>query len=264
MLYDSIPVLMYHHISTADRELNVYPDIFEDQLKVLSRKGWKTLSGKEFLFFLENRKERPKKCVLMTFDDGFADNYVYAYPILQKYNMKAMLFVSTNFIEDADIKRDSFVPLSHNPAWELAFTERRSEVMCTWKELEEMDKSGFFDIQSHGLSHNTPDYMQRGEYKELADDLSGGKAVLENRLSKEVLHFAWPKGHYDNEGIKIAEELGYKALYTTERGANTTNNLSMINRLPIKCKKGKWLNGKLPIYSSTLLSKLYLAVRTGI
>ncbi len=264
MLCNSIPVLMYHHVSLADRELNVYPEIFEDQLRVLSTKGWKTLSGEEFLYFVHTRKEKPKKCVLLTFDDGFADNYVNAYPILKKFNMKAMMFVAVDFIEDSDVKRGSFVSLSHNDAWELALTKQRSEVMCTWKELEEIEDSGVFDIQSHGLSHRTPEYVKKKKYKELKEDLFHAKAILEQRMSKKILHLAWPAGHYDETGIKIANELGYEALYTTDRGANTIKDLNMIKRLPVKCKNGKWLSGKLPIYSSVLFSKIYLSLRTGI
>ncbi len=264
MLHNSIPVVMYHHVSPADRELNVYPEIFEDQLRTLSSRGWKTLSGEEFLYHMDNGKEMPKKCVLLTFDDGFADNYVYAYPLLKKHGMKAMLFIATDFIEDGDIKRDSFIPLSHNDAWDLAYSERRAEALCTWNEVKEMDASGVIDIQSHGISHNTPDYMTEKKYGMLKEDLAGGKETLEKRLSKKILHFAWPRGHYDQEGIKIARDLGYRALYTTDRGTNTPANLHMINRLPVKCKNGKWLCGKLPIYSSTFLSKLYLGVRTGI
>ncbi len=263
MLYDSIPVVMYHHVSTVGSELNVHPQVFEEQLRALSVKGWKTLSGDEFLFFIEHRKERPKKCVLLTFDDGFADNYVYAYPLLKKFHMKAVLFAAVDFVEDRDIKRDSFVPLPHNDAWKLALTERRSEVMCTWKELREMDGSRVFDVQSHGMSHRTPEYMKRRKYEELKRDLSGGKSALEERLSKKIVHLAWPQGHYDGEGIEIAYEVGYKALYTTERGANTVDNLSMIKRLPVKGRNAKWLLGKLPIYSSVLLTRIYLALRTG-
>lgn len=264
MLYNSIPVVMYHHISETDRELNVYPGLFDDHLRLLSRKGWKTLDGEEFLYFIENRNERPKKCVLLTFDDGFADNYVFAYPLLRKHGMKAMIFVATGFVDDRQIKRDGFVSLSHNDAWELAFTERRSEVICTWDELREMQREGVFDVQAHGASHKTPDFMMHGDYEALRSDLMTGKAVLEEKLGKEIRHLAWPRGHFDERGIQIAQETGFKALYTTERGPNTRENLHMINRLPVKCRSGKWLLGKLPIYSSRLASKLYLAVRTGI
>ena len=127
MLYNSIPVVMYHHIAPTDRELNVYPELFEDHLRVLSRKGWKTLSGSEFLHFMQHPEEKHEKCVLLTFDDGFADNYVYMYPLLKKFKMKGMVFAATNFIEDAHVRRDGFVPRSHNEAWRMAFTERRSE-----------------------------------------------------------------------------------------------------------------------------------------
>ncbi|UCD34334.1 MAG: polysaccharide deacetylase family protein [Nitrospiraceae bacterium] len=263
MLHNSIPVVMYHHVSEADRELNIFPDLFEDQLRSLSARGWKTLSGDEFLAFLRDGKERPKKCVLLTFDDGFADNYVFAYPLLKKYGMKAMLFVAADFIEDADVKRDSFVSLTHNAAWDLAFTQRRAEVMCTWKELREMNEDGSFDIQSHGLSHRTPAFMKQENYEALRGDLVGGKAELEKRLSKKIYHLAWPKGHFDRESIAIAGEAGYQALYTTERGANTAKNLTAVRRLPVKCRGGDWLMGKLPIYSSVLLTSVYLRLRTG-
>lgn len=264
MLHDSIPVVMYHHVSKADRELNVSPDLFEDQLRELVQRGWKTLSGDEFLHFMEHKEEKPKKCVLLTFDDGFADNYVFAYPVLKKLGLKAMMFVATDFIADEDINRDSFVSLSHNDAWKLAYSERRSEVMCTWRELEEMESSVVFDIQSHGMSHLTPDMMEQKKYKTLREDLTGGKAILETRLGKKILHLAWPRGHYDEEGIRVAGETGYKALYTTDRGANALKNLNMINRLPVKYKNGKWLTAKLYIYSSVFLSKFYLSLRTGI
>lgn len=264
MLHNSIPVVMYHHVSKADRELNVYPELFEDQMKELSRRGWKTLSGDEFLYLIENEEEKPKKCVLLTFDDGFADNYVFAYPLLKKFGMKAMMFVATDFIADDHVKRDPFISLTHNVAWELAYSDRRSEVMCTWQEIEEMESSGVFDIQCHGTTHDTPALMSEKKYKAVKEDLIGGKAILETRLSKKAYHFAWPRGHYDPEGIKIAVDVGFRALYTTDRGANTKDNLCAINRLPVKCKEGKWLSGKLPIYSSVFLSKFYLSLRTGI
>jgi peptidoglycan/xylan/chitin deacetylase (PgdA/CDA1 family) len=255
---------MYHHVSKTDRELNVYPELFEDQMKELSKRGWKTLSGDEFLHFIENEEEKPKKCVLLTFDDGFADNYVFAYPLLKKFGMKAMMFVATDFIADDEVKRDSFVSLTHNEAWELAYSDRRSEVMCTWQELEEMESSGVFDIQCHGTAHETPELMRERKYKAVEEDIMGGKTILEKRLSKKACHFAWPRGHYDAEGVRIAVDAGFRALYTTDRGANTKDTLLAVNRLPVKCKDGKWFTGKLPIYSSVFLSKLYLSLRTGI
>jgi peptidoglycan/xylan/chitin deacetylase (PgdA/CDA1 family) len=263
MLYNSIPVVMYHHIAPTDRELNVYPDLFEDHLRLLSRKGWKTLSGSEFLHFIHNPEEKPEKCVLLTFDDGFADNYVYMYPLLKKFNMKAMIFIATDFIEDVDVERDKFVPLSHNDAWSLSFTKRRSEVMCTWNEIMEMEESGLVDIQSHGATHMVWEYIEKGKYAEVREDLAVSRKALEERLSKKILHLAWPKGGYNEKVIGIARELGYEALYTTERGCNTEKDLKALNRLPVKSRNGKWLMKNLWVYSSVFLTRFYLAIRTG-
>ncbi len=210
MFNKSIPIVMYHHVSPPGKELNVQPKIFQDHLSILCSEGWKTLSGEEFLYFLQNN-EIPKKCVLLTFDDGF--------------------------------------------------TERRSEVMCTWQELKEMEGSGIFDIQSHGHSHNTPQYLKEKKYAELKEDLFASKKILEKRLSKHILHFCWPRGKYNQTGVDIAAEAGFRAIYTTERGANTKEDLKALKRLPVK-KNGKWLVNRLNIYSSVLFSKFYLGVRT--
>ena len=263
MLGRSIPVVMYHHILPMGGGLAVRPEIFADHLAALRSNGWNTLSGKEFLHLLQSGNI-PGKTVLLTFDDGFADNYVYAYPILKQYGMKAVLFVASSFIENADMNRESFVPLPHSEVWKLAFSERRSEVMCTWNELREMEESGVFDIQSHGHSHNIPQFINEKKYSDIKDDLSAGKKMLEEMLSKNVLHLAWPKGKYDDKTIEIASELGFKALYTTTRGHNIKNNLKMLNRLPAKNKKGGWLINKMRIYSSIPFSKLYLALRISI
>lgn len=257
---NSIPVVMYHHVSVEGRELNLLPSLFEDHLRYIRREGWKTLSGDEFLHFIQE-EEVPQKCVVLTFDDGFADNYVYAYPLLKRYGMKAILFVATSFIDDIEAKREHFIPLQHKEAWGLAFTERRSEAMCTWKELREMHEAGVFDIQSHSHSHGTPQLIKEKRYSDLMDDLLISKRIIEERLSKDVLHLCWPKGCYDLEGVRIAIELGFKAIYTTERGSNISGNIKEIRRLPVKMKNGDWLIKRLNIFSSTFLSRLYLSLR---
>lgn len=262
MFRDSIPVVMYHHVSPAGRELNVTPEVFEDQLAALRRKGWRTLSGDEFMQALSGDRP-PGKSVLLTFDDGFADNYVYAYPLLKKYGMKAMIFVATALLGESAMDRRGFVPLPHRESWTLLDTERRPEVMCTWQEVQEMDASGVIDIQSHGATHRIPAFRKEGKYDAIREDLTVSRAELERRLSKKVLHLCWPKGSYDAETIALAKQAGYQVLYTVQRGANTGPDLDRINRLPVKCRGGDWLAGRLTVYASGLLTRFYLAVRKG-
>ncbi|GAB5046706.1 polysaccharide deacetylase family protein [Thermodesulfovibrio sp. TK110] len=250
---------MYHHVMPFNSTLNVTPDVFEEQLIGLKTKGWKTLDGKEFLYLMEHSEEPRKKCLLITFDDGFIDNYIYAYPLLKKYKMKALLFVATDFITDLDIKRDNLA-FTHKEMWKLAFSEKKHEVMCTWNELREMQYEGVFDIQSHGHTHKIPNFIEMADYEALKDDLNLGKELLIKNLGKEPLHLAWPKGVYDSKAEEIAKKLGFKALYTTQRGANIDDPFH-IKRLAIKNKGKSWLNKKLIIYSSSLLSKIYYRIR---
>lgn len=257
---DSIPVLMYHHVMPSSIELNVLPEIFEEQLSGLKNKGWKTLDGEEFLYLMSHPEKSRKKCVLLTFDDGFVDNYIYAYPILKKYKMKAILFVATDFIMDLTIKRDNLKILSHKEMWNIAQTEIKYEVMCTWKELREMQENKVFDIQSHGHSHNLPEFIKKNDYKMLKNDLKLSKDLLKKYLNKESLHLAWPKGVYNEKAIEIAKEEGFKALYTTKRGINT-EDLFNVKRIAMKCKGSSWLKTKLRIYSSSPFSKIYSKIK---
>lgn len=250
---------MYHHVMPCKSSLSVTPEDFESQLIGLKTNGWKTLDADEFLYLMKNPKESRKKCVLLTFDDGFVDNFVYAYPILKRHKMKAILFVATEFITDLEIKRDKFEPMPHNKMWELAHTERKHEVMCTWNELKQMQNEGVFDIQSHGHSHKIPIFCHSSLHL-VEEDLRIGKKLIEKNLNKEVLHLAWPKGVYTEETIEIAKALGFKVLYTTQRGANIDDTFR-VKRIAIKCKGKGWLHKKLIIYSSSLLSRIYSKIR---
>jgi len=178
---------MYHHVMPVTSSLNITPELFEEQLSGLKTNGWKTLDSKEFLYFLQNPKESRKKCVLLTFDDGFVDNYLYAYPILKKYKMKALLFIATDFITDLDIKRENFIAMPHKQMWKIAFSERNYEVMCTWNELKEMESEGVFDIQSHGHTHKIPDFIEKANYAAVENDLFLGQEFLMKYLNKQPL-----------------------------------------------------------------------------
>lgn len=260
MIFNSIPVIMYHHVMPEIKELNVTPEVFEEQISLLKRKGWKSLDGKEFLYLMQNPKESKRKCILLTFDDGFLDNYIYAYPILKKYRMKAILFVATDFITDSYIKRDDFKPMEHKEIWRLAYTDRKYEVMCTWNELREMQYSDVFDIESHGHSHRIPEFVKNSDYGKVENDLKLGIDLVIRYLNKKPLHLAWPKGVYNEKAVEIAKELGFRALYTTKRGANT-EDLLHIKRMAIKCKGSHWFKTRLRIYSSSLLSKIYSKIK---
>src|SRR3990170_5784941 len=101
-----IPVFMYHHVNpNKDDMVTVVPDIFEAQMKFLAETGCRTLSADELVKSISGNMETAKKAVAITFDDGYLDNYQYAFPILKRYNIKAIIF----FFQAEDGIRDDLV-----------------------------------------------------------------------------------------------------------------------------------------------------------
>lgn len=105
-----VAVLCYHNIATKE-EKSKFPDEqtwtidvenFEEQLKYLQKHNYKTITTKEFIAWKNKKIELPYKSVLITFDDGFLSNYQYAFPLLKKYNMNAVVFLVGEYIEKGD------------------------------------------------------------------------------------------------------------------------------------------------------------------
>lgn len=164
------PALLYHHTNWIDKDptLNVTPDVFERQMQLLVRNGYRTVFLDDLLKMAE-KGESSKNVVAVTFDDGYLDNWVYAYPILKKYGLKATIFITTGNVKDSDEVRPSA-----EDAWSRKISEKdlppidthfnvnfdctpgQPNVRCgfmSWGELRSMQASGLIDIQSHSHTH---------------------------------------------------------------------------------------------------------------
>ena len=96
-----LPVLMYHHISPKPGLVTCSPENFRAQMEWLAKNGWKTLSTATFATALASG-QLPKKSVLITFDDGYLDNWIYAHPVLQEFGLQATIFLITGWIGDGE------------------------------------------------------------------------------------------------------------------------------------------------------------------
>ena len=151
-IFTCIPAMMYHHVNHEPEDsISITPQNFEMQIKYLAEEGYKSLHLPEFFDYLKDWNI-PEKLVLITFDDGYADNFIHAYPILKKYNMKATIFPITAFIKDKIGKRGDLLP-------NFELLRRTSSVkgglddFLTWEEMKEMRSSGSIDIQAHCHTH---------------------------------------------------------------------------------------------------------------
>ena len=104
----SVSVLMYHHVLKKGGFIASSVEDFASQMRFLAEAGYKTLSAAEFTLYKKGELAVPKKSVLITFDDGWKDNYVYAYPILREFGLRASIFLVTQWIERASMRRGEF------------------------------------------------------------------------------------------------------------------------------------------------------------
>ncbi|MEI6515154.1 MAG: polysaccharide deacetylase family protein [bacterium] len=148
-----IPVLNYHSVS-ADPEwlqigdrVSLTPSAFERQLAYLARQGYQSLFVSEVHALLAgcHNPESQVKHVALTFDDGYADNWIAAFPLLRKYGIKATMFVSTGFITGADGCRPTIGDVAPDALDWSGY--------LTWPELRAMQASGLVEVQSHGGTH---------------------------------------------------------------------------------------------------------------
>lgn len=249
---ESVPVLMYHHVLPEGGFITTPVEIFRKQMEMLVEEGYRTLSLEEFYRFKKGELS-VKKGVVITFDDGWRDNYYYAYPILKELNLRAIIFVVTEWVEKASQTYLPFRPLSHNLAKER-IKEKPAEVVLNWKELEQM--GDLMDIQSHTHSHRDFYFGKKYSWEE---EFALSRQILKKRgFNPSAL--CWPRGNYSPELVEMGKNY-FNSFWTTRRGINLPNsNLTEIRRIGIK-NRVKWLSKRLKIYRHPLLGGFYSFIK---
>lgn len=267
----AIPVLMYHHVSPSPGLVTVTPENFDSQMAGIAQKGYRTLAADEFLDIVEGRGAMPARSVFITFDDGYLDNYVYAWPILRRYNLRATIFAITGRIGDGVARAcagSSAVPppTPDHRSCGAAIAENRADgVMLRWSEIEKMEQSGTVEIHSHTHTHQRWDQLfpvAAARVAAVAEDIGRSRQELEKRLGKRSLHLCWPWGYFEPDYLDAATQAGFSALYTVERGvAVAGQDPRRIPRVTTKNRPGAWLNSRLAIYRHSWLARFYIRLR---
>ena len=178
-----VPILVYHSFGPAlakkensdQLHFRVTAEKFEAQMKYLSDNGYHPVSLSNYVNSLINKTKLPDKAIVLSFDDGWKTQYTYAVPILEKYNFPATFFIITNY------------PDKNYPAY------------MTWSNLKDLVAHNF-DIESHTKTHAM---LTKASPQKLADELSGSKKTLENKLGIKVTVLAYPS-YMQNEIVRKA------------------------------------------------------------
>ena len=213
-----IAVIMYHGLVKDRSFQNKYmisPSYFESDLKYLTENEYHTIFISELTDHLENNSPLPDKPVILTFDDGYYNNYAYAYPLLKKYNCKAVISPIGKAADDAESET----------------VRNASYSQCKWSELAEMQKSGLVEIQNHSYDLHKINGDIQGlekqngetdtEYKKrISDDILKFNKRMEEELSLSPTALTLPFGAGRNEVMNTAKELGFKAVLDCEEKIN--------------------------------------------
>lgn len=164
------------------------------------------------LFPGEVVKERGKKALCLTFDDASFDFYYYLFPLLKKYNFKALLAVPTNYIlEDTKVSAEERLSIPYTLAMQEGIYEK-SAPFCTWKEIKEMVSSGHVEVAAHSHLHCNLTFS----FVDLEREIVQPKRIIEERLGRPVTSFVYPFGrfsesvhHYVMKEYRYAFRLGF-------------------------------------------------------
>ena len=201
------PVLMYHSIDYNDKatKLSANPESFGAQMEFLHKHKYNVMTLENLAAYIKDKKIIPPKTVVITFDDGFYNNYECAYPILKKYNMPAAIFIIVSKIG--------------SPGY------------LGWKEIKEMSDSGLITIGSHTISHK---WLPAMGTKNLKSELAESKAILEEHIGKPVKALCYPIGAHNDRVEREAKLAGYICAVATNPGRFSPNDdLYSIKRIKI-------------------------------
>ncbi len=227
-----VPIVMYHFIladTSRSGDYIITPAQFEADLKYLQEKGYHTVVMSDLINYVHYGTPLPEKPVVLSFDDGYYNNYLYAYPLLQQYNMKAVISIIGS-------QADRYTELGENhPAYSH----------CTWDQLREMADSGLVEIQNHTYDLHTTNNGRKGCAKKpgeteeayrkiLTDDVMKLQKKIEENLGFLPNTFTYPFGSFTKETKEIIRALGFQATLSCENGiskiTSSPNSLFMLKR----------------------------------
>ncbi|MEM6774079.1 MAG: polysaccharide deacetylase family protein [Pseudomonadota bacterium] len=200
-------ILMYHMVSEPRsgakfNKLRVPPRNFEEQLRWLRDEGWHFALMSD----LFADAPLPEKTVVLTFDDGYADNLVYADPIMQRYGARATLYL----VEDRFDRDWSTSKKAHHDSGELMREEKLSDA-----QVEQLLVSGRWELGGHTRTHINlarADEVLRGE------EIGGARQRLAERFGQAMDSFAYPFGIYAQADVAAARAAGFRSAVTTVEG----------------------------------------------
>jgi len=201
----NVPVLFYHHVQPMaiaeahkNKSLTVDNSIFDTQMSYIASHGYTAISAKQLVDALKAHTALPGKSIVITLDDGYRDNYTYAYPILQKYHFTANIMLASGLMEGSDY--------------------------LTWGEISEMKGSGLIYYTDHTWSHYA---VNHGANDKIQYEIQTAKQQIEARTGQATDLFTYPYGSFNNNAIALLQQDGFSGAFSTLPGKTQCDSYIM-------------------------------------
>jgi peptidoglycan/xylan/chitin deacetylase (PgdA/CDA1 family) len=191
-----VPILTYHHVGVPSdkwRLNSVSEKSFEYQMNFLKRHGFEVISFDDLVNGIKEGHEFSRNTVVLQFDDGYEDNYRYAFPILKKYGFPAIIFLISDKVG--------------------------STYYLTWDQIKEMENNNIM-FGAHTRHHV---YLPMVSLAVAQDEIAGSKKIIEDHLGHKIDYFCYPTGGFTKDIKGLVMDAGYKAAVTTNRGKGKFN-----------------------------------------
>ena len=190
------PILMYHNIGYEDGSFFVTPENFTKQIEYIKKNGYKVITLDELVRSIKDKRRLKRNKVVITMDDGYKDNFKYAYPVLKEFGFPATIFLVTDLIGN----KKNFL---------------------SWDEVRVMSK----DSISFGGHTKTHFYLGSVKDKKVAlEEVAGSKKAIEKKIGVPADYFCYPAGGFNEMVKEVVVEAGYKGACTTNRGLARFNS----------------------------------------
>jgi peptidoglycan/xylan/chitin deacetylase (PgdA/CDA1 family) len=187
-----VPILMYHHIQPESNAkqlgqtaLTVDSETFDSQMQYLSQNGYTTLFVDELTNALISHQGLPAKSIVITMDDGYEDNYIYALPILKKYGLKANIALATGLMNNSN--------------------------MLSWDEVKSLTSSGLIYFTNHTWSHYP---ITKTPQAKIEMEIDVAQKQIKDYTGQQANIFTYPYGQFNNNAIQTLQSKGYVGAFS--------------------------------------------------
>lgn len=192
---NGVAILAYHRVCDDNEIYSVSPQQFAQQMQYLKQQGYTAISLAEMADAFSGGKKLPAKPIVITFDDGYADNLLTALPIMEQYGMKATVFIIAGSVGQPEY--------------------------LSWEQAAQLQLRGV-EIGSHTLNHVA---LSEVNSAQKMDELLQSKKLLEGQLTTPVNFLAYPYGQFDASLYPVLQQTGYRGACTGIAGLNFASDM---------------------------------------